>query len=292
MMTRPRLSIVTPCYNSEAFLGRTLDSVISQKLEGLEHIVMDGGSTDGTHAILDRYRPHLSDVVIGPDQGMYDAINKGFARSSGEVMAWLNSDDVYMPSALNLVVSIFERFPEVEWLTTSKPVIIAATGEIIVVGEVLGFSKDGFLRGENLPVGGFPGTVFIQQESTFWRRSLWDRIGGAIDLDYRMAGDFYLWSRFFDHAELYALDVPIACFRRHRTQKSSMDFASYLAEAEAILARNGGQRENSRRLKLSLLLRTNGWQFLRRPLMQRGWVKGMPVVGYDWGRDDWYLARR
>lgn len=289
---RPRLSLVTPTFNSETFLGQTLESVAAQKLHGLEHVVVDGGSTDGTHAILDRYRAQLSDLVIGSDRGQYDAINKGFARTSGAVMGWLNSDDVYLPSALNLVMSIFDRFPQIEWLTTSRPVTISASGEIIVVSNVLGFSRDGFLRGENLPGVGWPGTVFIQQESTFWRRSLWDRIGGKIDISYGLAGDFHLWSKFFDHAELYAIEVPIGCFRRHKVQRSALDFAGYVAEAKSVLDDLGGKPGKSLRRKLSILLRTPGWEFLRKPLMKSGKVSGLPVVAYDWGSDDWFVTRK
>jgi len=287
-----RLSLVTPTYNSEGFLAQTLESVRAQNLQGLEHVVMDGGSTDSTHAILERYRAQLSEIVIEPDLGQYDAINKGFARTSGDVMGWLNSDDVYLPSALSLVVSIFERFPQIDWLTTSKPVTIAASGEIIVVSDVLGFSREGFLNGENLPGADWPCTVFIQQESTFWRRSLWEKAGGGIDLDYWLAGDFHLWSQFFEHAELYALEVPVACFRRHTTQRSAVDFEGYVAEAKTVLNRMGGKPGKSTLRRLSIMLRRPGLEFLRKPLIKSGRVKGLPVVAYDWNGADWIIERR
>lgn len=289
---RPRISIVTPTFNSERFLPQTIESVISQQVDGLEHIVMDGGSTDGTHAILERYRSRLSQIVIARDEGQYDAINKGLAVSSGEVMTWLNSDDVYLPLMLNLVVTIFETFPEVEWLTTSKPIVISETGEIVNIQNVLGFSREGFMRGENLPGVGWPGTIFIQQESTFWRRSLWEKVGGRIDLSYKLAGDFDLWARFFEHAELYALEVPIGCFRRHATQRSALDFAGYIAEARAVLDRIGAQPRKSAKHKLSLLSRTPGLDLLRKPILRNGLSAGLPVVAYDWGSQQWNLARK
>jgi glycosyltransferase involved in cell wall biosynthesis len=290
--TRPRVSIVTPTFNSDRFLEQTIESVLSQQVRGLEHIVMDGGSTDGTHKILERYRPSLAKVVIGRDEGQYDAINKGLAASSGDVMTWLNSDDVYLPSMLNLVVTIFETFPQVEWLTTSKPIVIAETGEVVNIQNVLGFSREGFLRGENLPGVGWPGTIFIQQESTFWRRSLWEKIGGRIDLTYKLAGDFDLWARFFEHAELYALEVPVGCFRRHATQRSVLDFSGYIAEAKAILDRIGAKSGRPLLQKLSLLSRTPGLNLLRKPMLRYGCTAGLPVVAYDWGSQKWNLTRR
>lgn len=290
--SKPRLSIVTPTFNSQAFLGQTIESVLSQNVDGIEHIIMDGGSTDRTHSILDSYRDRLADVVTEQDQGQYDAINKGFARSSGDVMTWLNSDDVYLPFMLNLVVSIFERHPEIEWLTTSRPCVISETGVIINIQNGLGFSWEGFHRGENLPGVGWPGTMFIQQESTFWRRSLWEKVGGNIDLTYKLAGDFDLWARFFDHAELYALEVPVGCFRRHSTQRSAIDFAGYISEAKSVLDRIGAKPVNSWMRKLSILTRTPGLERLRRLHLKSGRVRGLPVVAYDWGRQEWYLTRK
>jgi glycosyltransferase involved in cell wall biosynthesis len=269
-----------------------LDSVHSQGVPGLEHIVMDGGSTDRTHAILADYADRISRIVSGADDGQYDAINKGFALSSGEVMGWLNSDDVYLPGMLRLVVSIFERFPQIDWLTTSKPCVISATGEIISLQSCAGFSRDGFRRGENLPGLGWPATVFIQQESTFWRRRLWDRAGGKLDLAYSLAGDFDLWARFFDHSELHALEVPIGCFRRHATQRSAKDFARYIAEARSILERIGGPPAEVDRSGKSFSFGGSGLPFFNRRRLTRDDASTHPVVAYDWDRQDWYVTRR
>lgn len=291
---RARLSIVTPTFNSEVYLAHTLESVFSQNVEGLEHVVVDGGSSDRTLPILKEYEDRVSKIIVGKDQGQYDAINKGFAATSGEIMTWLNSDDVYLPSMLNLVVTIFERFPEIDWLTTSKPVVIAASGEIVNIQNVSGFSKDGFARGENLPGCGWPASVYIQQESTFWRRRLWEKAGSGLDLNYKLAGDFDLWARFFEHAELYALEVPIGCFRRHGTQRSAVEFAAYIAESKEILRRIGFNPESA---ASQAAIKIPGIGFFGRPWSlrassQEAPVMGVPVVGYDWGKQDWSVLRR
>src|SRR5690606_1089444 len=100
----------------------------------------------------------------------YDAINKGFSYSSGEIMAWLNADDIYFPWTLRLVGDVFASFPQIEWLTTLHPFAINARGVAIKMTTAHGFDKKGFFQGNNIAGAGWPAVCFIQQESTFWRR--------------------------------------------------------------------------------------------------------------------------
>jgi hypothetical protein len=172
---------------------------------------------------------------------MYDAINKGFAHTTGEVMAWLNSDDRYLPWAFSVVSEIFARLPEVEWLTTCFPLTWDVRGRAIACGYRPGFSREAFLRGENLPGGPWYATSYIQQESTFWRRSLWERAGGRVDTTYRLAADFDLWARFARHADLYAVGTPLGGFRSHGDQKTARELTAYFEEACRSLASHGGR---------------------------------------------------
>src|SRR4029078_6980481 len=121
-MGRPRLSIVTPSFNQGQFLEETISSVFDQDYEKLEYIVMDGGSTDRSIEIIKKYSDRLTYWGSEPDQGQYAASNKGVARRTEEMMAWLNRDDKYTPWAFSVVTEIFSSFPEIEWLTSVHPV--------------------------------------------------------------------------------------------------------------------------------------------------------------------------
>ncbi len=234
-------SIVTPSFNQARFLDAAMSSVLSQSGD-VEYLVMDGGSTDGSREIIERQTAKLAHWQSEKDGGQYDAITRGFAKTTGDVMAWLNSDDLYVPGSFAVVAEIFAQFPEVQWLTTTAQIRWDAEGRIARVLNVPGYSRDAFLAGEHLPSGGHFSVGWIQQESTFWRRSLWEKAGAQIGKDYTLAGDFELWARFFQHAELYAVEVPLGGFRFHGDQKTGGDRADYLQEAERALVAHDGSR--------------------------------------------------
>jgi len=219
-----------------------MQSVLPQLGPDGEYVVMDGGSTDGSADIIRQHAAKLTHWQSERDAGQYDAITRGFARTTGEVMAWLNSDDLYCPWAFSLVREIFTALPEVQWLTTTMQIRWDADGRPVRTLHVPGYSRAAALAGEHLPMPGTRALGWIQQESTFWRRSLWEKAGGQIGAGYPLAGDFELWLRFFQHAELYAVETPLGGFRFHGDQKTGGDRGDYLAEAERAFSAHGGRR--------------------------------------------------
>ena len=236
----PKISIVTPSFNQGKFIGEAIRSVLDQGYPNLEYVIMDGNSTDGSTDIIRKYEQHLTYWVSAPDGGQYDAINKGFSKTTGEIMAWLNSDDKYTPWAFSIVAEIFSNFPQVEWLTTSCGLLWDRLGRAVQCNPTGGYNRQAFFRGTNLPGRDWYSTGCIQQESTFWRRSIWDRAGGHTDASLKLAGDFDLWAKFFRHADLYTVSAPLGGFRAHGDQKTAHHMQAYLEEAEVSLRRHGG----------------------------------------------------
>src|ERR1700724_3678839 len=159
----PRITLVTPVFNSARYLEQTIQSVISQQYPNLEYFIMDGGSTDGTLEIIRKYERHLSGWASEPDNGMYDALNRSFARSSGEIMGWISATDMLHTRSLFVVGSVFKALPEVEWITARITGFSEEGMTVAVSRRLKRWSRLRFLAGSNR---------YIQQESTYWRRRL------------------------------------------------------------------------------------------------------------------------
>ena len=223
--TLPKISLVTPVFNAAKYIEQTLESVLAQNYPKLEYYVVDGASTDGTVEIIRKYEKRMTGWVSEPDQGMYDALNKGFARTSGEVMGWISATDLLRPGGLEAVGSVFAEFPEVEWIT-GRRTCLNEEGEVKRVDPLMTWTRYSFLLGVPLR--------HIQQESTYWRRSLWERAGGRVDAGRRSAGDFELWMRFFRSAELYTVDAEIGGFREHAGSDSLEDLDKFNEQCKQI----------------------------------------------------------
>lgn len=167
----PRISIVTPCLNAGHTVEGAMRSVVEQSYPNIEYIIMDGGSTDGTVQIIQRYASHLAHWCAERDEGQYNAIQKGFAHSSGEILGWLNADDMFLPRSLWIASEVFRQFPDVEWISTLKPGCWDANGYFTGTSNTPGFSREAFLDGLYLP-GSKSRGYWIQQINILEAESL------------------------------------------------------------------------------------------------------------------------
>lgn len=207
------ISIITPVYKGEAHIGSTLESISKQKAN-FEHLVMDAASPDNTCAIVQSYTSRYNVRVISEkDEGHYDAVQKGFARTKGDILGWINAGDLYMPWTLSVVEKLFELHPEVEWITGVPAFFFDQTNLFRIDASVPVYSQYAIRKGWHNG-GTFPP---IQQESSFWRRSLWDRSRGAEIFRGQgkgkgYAADYLLWRRFAEHARLRTACTVLAAF--------------------------------------------------------------------------------
>lgn len=248
MREYPRISIVTPVFNQAQYIEETVQSVLGQHYPNLEYIIIDGGSTDGTVDIIKKYEPQLAYWVSEPDNGMYDALQKGFDHCTGEIMGWLNADDLYFPRALFAVAEAFRTHEKANWIT-SHHTVIDKDGTIIYNKPSIQYSKYYFY----LPSNNWQGNE-IGQESTFWRRSLWNIAGAKIDTSLRLAGDFELWIRFFQYDTLTVVNSLFGMFRSREGQLSS-NMSEYYSESEKVLKNYpivGSERHHLRKCQRKL----------------------------------------
>jgi glycosyltransferase involved in cell wall biosynthesis len=240
----PRVAIVTPSLNQGEFIERTVRSVLDQRYPRTEYVIQDGGSTDATARIIDPYRPRLHHFETGTDTGQAAAVNTGHRRSSGEILSFLNADDVLLPGSLAYVASYFSTHPDVDVVYGHRVVIDAKDREL---GRwILPADDPHALTWIN----------FIPQETLFWRRWLWDAVGGLTE-SLRFALDWDLTVRFREAgAKFVRLPRFLGAFRMHGHQKLTT-----LAEEGAQEAREIRERLQGRPTTQAEAL-SNTWSYL------------------------------
>lgn len=205
----PLVSIITPSFNQAKYLEATIQSVLGQDYPNLEYILVDGGSTDGSLDIIQKYADRLAWWVSEPDRGQTDAINKGFSHARGKIFAWLNSDDTYQPGAIAEAVSFLQANPNVG-LVYGDALFIDAQDKVI--GQFYAQQTDY----HRLRRGG----VYIPQQSSFWRAALWREVG-PLDPSFYFAMDYDLWVRLARISEIRYLPGHVwANFRLHDDAKT------------------------------------------------------------------------
>lgn len=204
-----KVSIVTPSFNQGQFIEKTIRSVLCQDYPDVQYIVVDGLSNDSTRYVLDRYKDHIDHIIIESDDGQSDALNKGFALATGDILAYLNSDDVYAsPHVISTVVRYFQE-SNADAIYGLR-YLISEAGYFVNVYPYRPFDQDIFVWCD-----------FIPQECTFWTRSIFEKSGAFISRDFDFAMDYELWFRFLEHgAKFLSVEEPFGLFRYYVNQKS------------------------------------------------------------------------
>ena len=227
---QPLVSIITPSFNQAQYLEQTIQSLLSQDYHHIELIVIDGGSTDGSRAIIEKYTSQLSYWQSKKDGGQTDAINQGFARANGEVLAWLNSDDLLYPGAVSKAVEALDDFPDA--------VMVYGNCELV--------------NGQGKLIKRFPATqtdltklrqgyVHIPQQASFFLAEAWKQVG-PLDPSFFFAMDYDLWTRLAGLGSLKYIDAePWAAFRLHGDSKSIAADDRCWPEMLKVHYRDGGK---------------------------------------------------
>lgn len=224
------VSVITPSFNQARYLEETIHSVLDQQGVELEYIIIDGGSTDGSREIIEKYAPLLAGWVSEKDRGQTDAINKGFARARGDILAWLNSDDTYEPGAIQAAVEYLTAHPQ--------------TG--LVYGDAH------YIDEHSRIIGRFPaaqtdyrklrqGYVHIPQQAAFFRAELWRKVG-PLDPDFFFAMDYDLWVRLAAISQVDYVPKLWANFRLHADAKTISADDRCWPEMLKVHYRDGGSR--------------------------------------------------
>lgn len=224
--SRLSISIVTCSYQQARYLDATMRSVLEQSPAGVEYIVIDGGSTDGSADIIRLHAASLHYWVSERDRGQTDALIKGFSHATGDIQGWLCSDDLLLPGALDTVTHFFERHPEVQ-AAYGDSLWIDGAGRYLRPKKEMGFSRFALLFDHN----------YISQPSMFWRRELYEEVGG-LDPHFNLAMDADLWERFSQKTHIAHIPAYLSCMRYYPEQKTRAQRPNSMQEYEEIRRRS------------------------------------------------------
>ncbi len=220
----PKISIITPSYNQGEYLEQTINSVLSQDYPNLEYIIIDGNSSDRSVEIIKKYESRLFYWHSQPDRGQSDAINQGFAKATGDIMGWLNSDDLLAPDALNALAKVYQPGDRC-W--TGGAIQISLNGSPVThtPSNTKPITYAELLHGR----------LILNQVSTFWTRELWEKAGGYVS-DLHLAMDYELWLRFTQITSVTPIYNKLGIFRTHEKAKTGTvkGYQDYLAECDLV----------------------------------------------------------
>ena len=252
-MNAMKLSIVVCSYNQSAFIGETLKSLVMQKdvsPEELEIVVIDGGSTDGTMEVVRQYSSRLAYFVSEKDRGQTHALNKGFARTTGNVLGWLCSDDLLEIDAARFVLDYFRSRPEVEFLYGDSR-LIGPTGDLLTIKKEIPFSWFLWKYGHN----------YIPQPSAFWRSSLHKAVNG-LDEAFDLGMDADLWARFAERTKPCHVRKVLSSVRWYPQQKTQRLRSASIDDHHRICRRYGVDHDRLQTRALTILAKAcrAGWK--------------------------------
>jgi glycosyltransferase involved in cell wall biosynthesis len=238
LTAQPKVSIITPSFNQAQFLEESIRSVLEQDYPNIEYIIVDGGSKDNSVEIIKKYEDRLAWWVSEKDKGHADALNKGFSRATGEILAWLNSDDIYFPHAVSEAVAVLKSLPEVGMVYGDAD-LIDDSG--VTVGQ---FSSKQTSYRQMLR-----GSVHIPQATTFFRADLWRQVG-PLDLSLFYSFDYDLWVRLAKVSQLLYVPKRWAKFRIHGAGKTIVNDDRCYPDMLRVLEREGGSWFSILRLRM------------------------------------------
>lgn len=275
----PRISIVTPSFNQGQFIEETINSVLSQNYPNLEYIIIDGGSTDNSIDILRRYEHHLSLLIIEPDKGSADAINKGLRLATGEWFNWLNSDDILMPGALHQLISHTQRWPGKQWISGCK-VNLDSAGQFVSSQAPWREEINFWLFGDAL----FP------QDATFIRTNFLRSLDLELDISLRNVYDTVLYLRLLSYTEPLLVSSVFSGMRWHPDQKTANTQQRNIESNTIYKATQ--KLPNYKYIKFAKRICCSRFSYLARPILIQLAKLNLWPSRFDWPVEDYDVWNR